>query len=131
VLREAGIPEVPKARVGVFVGNAWDTKPGRETPWLDLAQQLAGDAGVAALATEAQTTPAGTTAIGDLVKAAGGKVLVLCDEVLNFVNRHRNLAEPFYAFIQNLTMAMTGTTHSAAVISLPCSQVEMTDHDSE
>src|SRR6266446_7202078 len=28
VLREAGIAEVPSARVGVFVGNAWDPKPG-------------------------------------------------------------------------------------------------------
>src|SRR6266568_3569337 len=119
VLREAGISEVPKARLGVFVGNAWDPKPGRETPWLDLAQQLAGDAGVAALGTEARTTPPGTSAIGDLVKLGGGKVLVLCDEVLNFVNRHRKLADGFYAFLQNLSVAMTGTTHSAAVISLP------------
>src|SRR5260370_30126722 len=55
VLREAGISEVPKAQVGVFVGNAWDPKPGRETPWLELAQQLAGDAGVATFGTEART----------------------------------------------------------------------------
>ncbi len=131
VLREAGISEVPKARVGVFVGNAWDPKPGRETPWLDLAHQLAGDAGVAALVSEAPTTPPGTTAIGEMVKAAGGRVLVLCDEVLNFVNRHRKLADGFYAFIQNLTVAMTGTTDASAVISLPRSQVEMTDFDRE
>src|SRR5207249_8848386 len=98
---------------------------------LDLAQQLAGDAGAAALGTEARTTPPGTSAIGEMLKAAGGNVLVLCDEVLNFVNRHRKLADGFYAFIQNLTVAMTGTTHSAAVISLPRSQVEMTDHDRE
>ena len=131
VLHEAGISEIPKARVGVFVGNAWDPKPGRETPWLDLAQQLAGDAGVAALGTEARTTPPGTSAIGDLVRVAGGKVLVLCDEVLNFVNRHRKLADGFYAFIQNLTGAMTGTPNASAVISLPRSQVEMTDFDRE
>jgi hypothetical protein len=56
-------------------------------------------------------------------------VLLLFDEVLNFVNRHRGLAEPFYAFLQNLTVAMTGTTRGAAVISLPRSQVEMTDWD--
>jgi len=31
--------------------------------------------------------------------------------------------------IQNLTVAVTGTTHGAAVISLPRSQVEMTDRD--
>ena len=54
-----------------------------------------------------------------LFEAAGGRVLILCDEVLNFCNRHRNLTDGFYAFLQNLTVAMTGTTHSAAVISLP------------
>jgi hypothetical protein len=39
------------------------------------------------------------------------------------------MADQFHAFIQNLTVAMTGTTKSAAVISLPRSQVEMTDYD--
>jgi hypothetical protein len=39
------------------------------------------------------------------------------------------MADQFHAFIQNLTVAMTGTTKSAAVISLPRSQIEMTDYD--
>src|SRR2546422_9415555 len=55
--------------------------------------------------------------------------LILMDEVLNFLNRHRPMADGFLAFIQNLTVAMTGTTRGAAVISLPRSQVEMTDWD--
>jgi hypothetical protein len=129
LLEAAGLTAVPQARVGVFVGNAWDPQAGRETPWLDLARQLAGDAGVEALGSTAQTTPPGTEALGRLFAAAGGGVLLLFDEVLNFVNRHRGLAEPFYAFLQNLTVAMTGTTRGAAVISLPRSQVEMTDWD--
>ena len=58
-------------------------------------------------------------------------VLLLFDEVLNFVNRHRPMAEPFHAFLQNLTVAVTGTTQAAAVISLPRSQVEMTDWDQQ
>jgi hypothetical protein len=129
LLEASGLTAVPWARVGVFVGNAWDPQAVRETPWLDLARQLAGDAGVEALGTMAQTTPPGTEALGRLFAAAGGGVLLLFDEVLNFVNRHRGLAEPFYAFLQNLTVAMTGTTRGAAVISLPRSQVEMTDWD--
>jgi len=56
-------------------------------------------------------------------------VLLLFDEVLNFLNRHHGLAESFHAFIQNLTVATTGTTQGAVVISLPRSQVEMTDWD--
>ena len=41
------------------------------------------------------------------------------------------MAEGFHAFLQNLTVAVTGTTQAAAVISLPRSQVEMTDWDQQ
>ena len=40
LLNHAGLAEVPAARVGVFVGNAWDPVEGRETPWIDLTRQL-------------------------------------------------------------------------------------------
>ena len=129
LLRSAGVAEAPAARVGVFVGNAWDPSEGRETPWIDLARQLAGDKGVSLLGDAAQTTPPGTEALAKVFAAAEAPVLLLFDEVLNFVNRHRNVAEPFHAFLQNLTVAITGTTRAAAVISLPRSQVEMTDWD--
>ncbi len=129
LLDSAGLSECPKAKVAAFVGNAWDPRAGRETPWLDIASQLAGPEGIAALGPAAQQSAPGTEALGRLFEVAGGQVLILCDEVLNFCNRHRNLADGFYAFLQNLTVAMTGTTHSAAVISLPRSQVEMTDWD--
>ena len=129
LLSEAGVTAAPDARVGVFVGNAWDPTDGRETPWIDLARQLAGDQGVAALGAAAQTTPPGTEAISKVFSAAEAPVLLLFDEVLNFVNRHRGMAESFHAFIQNFTVAVTGSTQAAAVISLPRSQVEMTDWD--
>ena len=129
LLAEARISEPPGAKVGVFVGNAWDPSEGRETPWIDLARQLAGDAGVAALGTASTTTPPGTEAIARVFAAADAPVLLLFDEVLNFVNRHRGRAESFHAFIQNLTVAVTGAAGAAAVISLPRSQVEMTDWD--
>jgi hypothetical protein len=125
----AGLAEVPKAKVAVFVGNAWDPQEGRETPWMDIARQLAGNEGIAALGKSAQTNAPGTESIGRLFDAAGGTVLVLFDEVLNFMNRHRGLAEPFHAFVQSLTVAMTGAARGAAIVSLPRSQVEMTDWD--
>lgn len=131
LVREAGVGSVPKAKVAVFVGNAWDPQPGRETPWIDIARQLAGDEGVEALGSAARTTPPGTDAIARVFEAAGAPVLLLFDEVLNYMNRHRGGAESFHAFIQNLTVATTGTTHGAAVISLPRSQVEMTASDQE
>jgi hypothetical protein len=129
LLTDAGLAEVPDARVAVFVGNAWDPQEGRETPWIDIARQLAGDRGVEALGATAKTTPPGTASLDRVFQAAGGPVLILFDEVLNFLNRHRAMAESFYAFIQNLTVATTGTTHGTAIISLPRSQVEMTDWD--
>ena len=61
----------------------------------------------------------GTEAILRLFKAANGPVLILMDEVLNFFNRHRNLAEHCYAFFDNLCRAMMGTIHGAVLISLP------------
>lgn len=129
LLRSSRLDEIPTAKVAVFVGNAWDPQEGRESPWIDIARQLAGDDGVSALGRTAKTTPPGTVAISRVFEAAKGPVLVLFDEVLNFVNRHREMADSFHAFIQNLTVAMTGTTNGAAIISLPRSQVEMTDWD--
>ena len=129
LISEAGIKAVPEAKVAVFVGNAWDPQEGRETPWIDVARQLAGDKGVNELGPAARTTPPGTESLARVFKAAGGPVLLLFDEVLNFLNRHRGMADQFHAFIQNLTVATTGTTHGAAIISLPRSQVEMTDWD--
>jgi len=129
LIKQAGISDVPKAKVAAFVGNAWDPREGRETPWHDIAWQLAGEKGIKELGPSARTTPPGTDAIGRVFAAANAPVLLLFDEVLNYLNRHRGMADQFHAFIQNLTVATTATTHGAAVISLPRSQVEMTDWD--
>lgn len=129
LLKEAGISAIPQARVAAFVGNAWDPKEGRETPWIDIAWQLAGEKGVKELGASAMTVPPGTEALIRVFKAADAPVLLLFDEVLNFMNRHRDMADQFHAFLQNLTVAATGMTRCAAVISLPRSQVEMTDWD--
>lgn len=131
LIQEAGIQEVPKAEVAAFVGNAWDPQEGRETPWIDIARQIAGEKGVQELGSASKTTPPGTEALGRVFKAANGPVLILCDEVLNFLNRHRSMADQFHAFMQNLVVAATGNPCVAAVISLPRSQVEMTEWDSE
>src|SRR5437762_9161344 len=108
ILENAGLSSVPSARAAVFVGNAWDPQPGRETPWIDIARQLAGDKGVELLGPAALTTPPGTEALGRVFSAAGAPVLLLFDEVLNYLNRHRGSAEAFHPFLQNLTVAMTG-----------------------
>jgi hypothetical protein len=57
LLTDAGLTDVPISKVAVFVGNAWDSGVGRETPWIDIARQLAGDKGVAVLGTAAKDIP--------------------------------------------------------------------------
>lgn len=129
LLSEAGLSEVPSAKVAVFVGNAWDPQPGRETPWIDIAQQLAGDEGVKALGPSAKNAPPGTETINRVIGLVDGPVLLLFDELLNFFNRHRAFAEPMHAFLHNIVRGFVGTSFRSAVVSLPRSQVEMTDWD--
>jgi hypothetical protein len=92
---------------------------------------LAGAEGVAVLGKAAKESPPGTDTLNQLVALAGGSVLLLFDEVLNGLARHKWLAEPFHAFLHNIVRGFVGTTHRAAVVSLPRSQVEMTDWDLE
>jgi hypothetical protein len=129
LLSEAQLDEIPKTRVAVFVGNSWDPSDGNETPWIDVARQLAGEEGIRALGPEARSKVPGTTNIQKLFDAAGGSALVLCDEVLNYLSRHRDRAEAFKDFLANLVRSMTGTTRCAAMISLPQSKPEMSDWD--
>ena len=58
LLRELQLDRLPSAPVAVFVGNAWDPTDTHENPLIDVARQLAGDDGVAALGSAARTTPA-------------------------------------------------------------------------
>jgi hypothetical protein len=124
---QARLKALPRARVAVFVGNAWDPSEENPTPWIDIARQLAGEDGVRALGPEAREKAPGTTNLRKLFDAAGGSVLVLCDEVLNYLNRHKDRADAFRAFLGNLVRCMTGTTKSAAMVSLPQSKPEMDD----
>ena len=78
LLTEAEMTEAPSARVGVFVGNAWDPTEGRETPWIDLARQLAGEQGVAALGAAARTTPPGTEALAKVFTEGGARPCCCC-----------------------------------------------------
>jgi len=129
LLKEAGLQDIPSARVAVFVGNAWDPSSGAETPWIDMARQLAGNEGIKVLGPEAKTKAPGTDNIRKLIDLAGGHVLILCDEVLNFLSRHRDKAESFRDFLANLVRTLTGSSGSAAMISLPQSKPEMSDWD--
>src|SRR5258708_16985405 len=76
-----GLKQIAEAKVAIFVGNSWDSTPNRETPWLDIADQLAGDRGRALFGKNAP----GTKAIGDLIRLVDKPILILFDETLNYV----------------------------------------------
>ena len=124
---DIGLPEIPRGKVAVFVGNSWHAEPGRETPWLDMAEQLAGDAGRQALGEEARVRAPSTSQIQKVFQLAGQPVLLLMDEVLNYIERYSDQAGQFYAFLQNLTSALTASERAVGLLSLPMSTVvEMT-----
>ena len=123
MMKAAKVPVVPSAKVAVFVGNSWDAAPGRETPWLDVADQLAGEKGRALFGRNAP----GTKAIGELLRLVGQPVLILFDEVLNYIGRHPDQASQFHSFMQNLTVALTSAERAVGLFSLPMSPTEMTE----
>jgi flagellar motor protein MotB len=126
LLKDTELNTIPKARVACFVGNAWDAEPGLETPWLDIAWQLAGEAGRRLLGDAARTNAPGTAILQKLFSLVNEPILILFDETLNYIGRYPQQAEQFYSFVQNLTSALTGTERAIGVLSLPASPTEMT-----
>ncbi|HZM06806.1 MAG TPA: DUF499 domain-containing protein [Candidatus Saccharimonadales bacterium] len=123
MMKATDLKEIPQAKVAIFVGNSWDIAPNRETPWLDLADQLAGERGRALFS---KTAP-GTKAIGELLRMVEKPVLILFDETLNYLGRHPEQANSFHSFMQNLTVALTSAERAVGLFSLPASPTEMTD----
>jgi hypothetical protein len=126
LLKVTGLGEVPRAKVAVFVGNAWDAREGRETPWLDLAWQLAEDAGRRLLGEAARTSAPGTAILQQLFSLVNAPILILFDETLNYIGRYPHQADQFHSFVQNLTSALAGAQKAVGLLSLPASPTEMT-----
>lgn len=127
LLKKIGLNDVPKARVAVFVGNAWDAEEGRETPWIDVAWQLAGDEGRRILGDDTRSRAPGTSALQKLFELVNEPILILFDETLNYIARYPDQADQFYSYVQNLTSALTATECAVGLLSLPASPTEMSD----
>ena len=107
---EATVPE--RVRVATFVGSAWDPADGKETPWTDVLRQISGERWSEPEAANFREAAPGTETLGNAFREAESPVLVLFDEVLNFINRYPGMADQLYAFLQNLTVAVSGTRTS-------------------
>jgi hypothetical protein len=149
LLKTAGIAEVPKAIVATFVGTEFDPvsgqtgagEPTRMTPWGDLAWQLGGKAAfdVVAEHDRMRVRPGGD--VLRRILPSDTPVLILMDEVLNFLNAARaikagdtkakesTLASQFMAFVQTLNEEAAGRTGLVLVMALPRSEMEMSPED--
>lgn len=140
ILERAGVTEVAKADVGVFVGTEFDSITGRGgrdgtplrvTPWGELAWQIGGQEGFQAVAEHDKNLIAPS---GEVIRAflpKNGPCLILMDELMNYVSRNRKsgLATQLYNFLQNLSEEARGQDRMVLVVSIPASELEMNPED--
>jgi len=140
LLTKAGISQVPKAEVAVFVGTEFDSISGRggqdgtplrKTPWGEIAFQLAGDEGFAVVA---EHDARGEAPGGEVIRRflpRDKPSLILMDELMNYVSRNRRsgLGSQLYNFLQNLSEVARGQNNMVLAVSIPASELEMTAED--
>ena len=140
IMRRAGVSDIPQAIPAVFVGTEFSSvsgrgesgEPLRRTPWGEMAFQLHGAEGYELLRAhdEALVPPAGD----DLEKLfrPGQSYLLLFDELLNYVSKHRHykdLGAQFYNFLQTLTEFVRSRHHIVLAVCIPASELEMNTED--
>lgn len=140
ILSKAEIDEIKTAKVAIFVGTEFssvtgrgdDDEPNRKTPWGELAFQIGGAKGFEQFAELDKTfiPPGGD----DLNKLFDKKqpYLLLFDELLNYVSKHRNyhdLGAQFYNFLQTLTEFVRSRENIVLAVSIPASEMEMNTED--
>lgn len=140
ILERAGVTEMPKAHIGVFVGTEFDSITGRggkdgtplrKTPWGELAFQLGGEKG---FQTVAEHDKKMTAPSGEVIRSflpTDGPCLILMDELMNYVSRNRKsgLATQLYNFLHNLSEESRAQERAVLVASIPASELEMSAED--
>lgn len=140
-LRElAGVNAIPHSKVAVFVGTEFDPISGRggndgtplrQTPWGEIAYQLGGDQALAFLKEHEKQ---GVAPGGDVIRKflpVDTPVLILMDELMNFVSRSRKsgMAAQLYSFLHNLSEEARGRDNMVLAVSIPASELEMSADD--
>jgi hypothetical protein len=139
ILDKAGVPQVPKADVAVFVGSEFDViqgrggngQPVRKTPWGEIAWQLGGEQALAAVA---EHDARGLAPAGDALRSMlpSGPTLILMDELMNYMSRGRKmgLRDQFFDFLQNLSEEARARKNMVLCVSIPASDsLEMNPDD--
>lgn len=140
ILAKAEVDEIKTAKIAIFVGTEFSSVNGRGeegelirmTPWGELAFQIGGVKGFELFAELDKTfiPPSGD----DLNKLfdRNQPYLLLFDELLNYVSKHRNyhdLGAQFYNFLHTLTEFVRSRNNIVMAVSIPASELEMNTED--
>ena len=136
--KRAKVDHIPKAKTAVFVGQRFDPRGGddgtpyRRTPWAEIAWQLAYEEGVNLMTSfDKQGIAPGGDTLARLFALVNRPILILLDEVMNYVSRYRRtgLGSQVYHFIQNLSEEARSHDNVVLAVSLPGTEMEMTSDD--
>lgn len=140
IREKAQIPSLPSAATAIFVGQNFDPRggddgtPHRRTPWGDIAWQLGGAEGFALFAEFDQqgNAPGGDT-IGRLFDRVNRPILILVDELINYMSRYRRqgMADQLYNFLFTLSNEVASRANVVLAVSVPRSEGEMGAEDVE
>lgn len=140
ILTKADIDEIKVAKVAIFVGTEFSSvngrqeegEPKRKTPWGELAFQIGGAAAFEQFAElDNSFIPPGGDDLNKLFDKRQ-PYLLLYDELLNYVSKHRNyhdLGAQFYNFLQTLTEFVRSRNNIVLAVSIPASEMEMNTED--
>ena len=140
LLSKAQVAAVPQAVTAVFVGTEFDSLTGRggadgtplrKTPWGEIAWQIGGANALGLLAEHEKTLTAPGGDVVTKLLPSDRPVLILLDELMNYVNRSRKsgLAGQLYTFLHNLSEVARARDNVVLAVSIPASELEMTAED--
>lgn len=140
IFEEAKVKDIPECAVAVFVGTEFDSIAGRggndgtplrKTPWGEIAYQLGGSASFEFVKEHDKQLIAPSSEVIRKVFPKDKPVLILMDEVMNYVNRFRRigLSAQLYSFLQNLSEESRANANVVLAVSIPASELEMSAED--
>jgi len=140
IFEGAKVSEVPESAVAVFVGTEFDSISGRggndgtplrKTPWGEIAFQLGGADAFEFVKEHDKQLIAPSSEVIRKTFPKGKPVLILMDELMNYVNRFRRigLGAQLYSFLQNLSEETRANENVVLAVSIPASELEMSAED--
>lgn len=117
LLESCGLEEIPKAEVAAFVGTVPDPLAGK-TPWGEIAEQLGAYEEVKEH-DQKRITP-GREILEGILKSKK-PVLILIDELTEYIVKAKEFEDAVFAFCHELTEAVNSQKQCALVCTLPSS----------